>query len=239
VINIYSLYCGFDIDLAVGNNAFSHEIRKTKSIHVPGLIKGTPDDLQVSEYISFSEVVDDSEYDLPGLKNFIHWQYKDKECFIFDNHNHAFFFWAYALNKGLFNTGATLVHVDQHTDMRKPEKLISKDELKDLKRVFEYTNYELNVGNFIQPALNAGIFKEVDIIDSSHTLDNKYNKPIVLDVDMDIFSKDMHYIKDDLKIRKIKEFAQQSDFITIASSPFFIEQNVVIEKIKEIFLNDD
>lgn len=236
--DIYSLYAGFNIDSAVGNNAFSYEIRKTKSIYVPPLIKGTPKDLQISNHISFSEVVDGKEYDLPGLKNFIHWKYKGKECFIFDNHNHAFFFWVYALNKGLYKTGETLVHVDQHTDMRKPEGFINRDELKDLKRVFEYTNYELNVGNFIQPALNAGLFNKVDMIDSSYTFDTEYDVPIVLDIDMDIFSKDMDYIQDDLKIRKIREFVQQASFITIASSPFFIEQNTVIEKIKEIFLND-
>jgi len=238
VTDIYSLYSGFSIDLAVGNNAFSYESRKIKSIYVPALIKGTPQDLQVSKHISFSEVVDDSEYDLPGLKNFVHWEYQGKEYFIFDNHNHAFFFWAYALQKGLFKDGATLVHIDQHTDMRKPKKLINKDELKDLKRVFEYTNYELNVGNFIQPALNTGIFNKVDIIDSSYTFDNDYQTAIVLDIDMDIFSKDMDYIKDDLKISKIKEFTKQASFITIASSPFFIDQNIVIEKIKEIFLSD-
>ena len=234
-MDIYSLYSGFSIDVASGNNAFSYELRKTKSIYVAPLIKGTPDDLQISEHTAFSEIVDDTEYDLPGLKNFIHWHYQGRECFIFDNHNHAFFFWAYALQKELFSAGATLVHVDQHTDMRNPQKMIAADELNDLKRVFDYTNYELNVGNFIQPALHTGLFKAMDIIDSSWTFDNEYDKAVVLDVDMDIFSDDMDYIKDDLKVKKIREFARQASFITIATSPFFIDQDKVIKKIKEIF----
>ena len=75
----------------------------------------------------------------------------------------------------------------------------------------------------------------MDIIDSSYTFDNEYREPFVLDIDMDIFSKDMDYIQDELKIRKIREFAEKALFITIASSPFFIDQNVVIKKIKEIF----
>ena len=55
------------------------------------------------------------------------------------------------------------------------------------------------------------------------------------DIDMDIFSQDMEYINDDLKISKIKEFAQQARFITIATSPFFIDQKIAIERIKKIF----
>ena len=128
------------------------------------------------------------------MQNFVHWKYRGKECFIFDNHNHAFFFWAYALRKGLFKKGTLLVHVDQHSDMRNPQKMISPEELNDLQTVFEYTNYELNVGNFIQPALNSGIFSAVDIIDSSYSFDNEYKTAIVLDIDMDVFGSDMDYI---------------------------------------------
>ena len=128
------------------------------------------------------------------------------------------------------------MHVDQHSDMRQPEKYLSKDECNDLSRVFKYTNYTLNVGNFIQPAIHAGIFDSVDIIDNSLAFGNTYKKPIVLDIDMDIFSEDMRYIKDDLKINMIREYANQADFITVASSPFFIDQRVAIQRIKEIFL---
>ena len=233
--DIYSLYSGFSIDKAVGNNAFSYEQRNIKSIHVAPLIKGDLNDLAVSDHISFSEIVGGREYDLPGLKCFMHWQYKGRECFIFDNHNHAFFFWVYALQKSLFKAGGTLLHVDQHTDMRKPQKWIAKDELNDLEKVFEYSNYELNVGNFIQPALHCGLFSAIDIIDSSYTFENEYDGPFVLDLDIDIFSKDMDYIDDKLKISKIREYAEKASFITIATSPFFIEQNLAIEKIKEIF----
>ena len=238
MIDPYSFYTGFTIDKAVGNNLFSYQDRKNKSITIPALIKGTPNNLQVSEYISFSEIVDSVEYNLCGLKNFIHWEYNGKECFIFDNHNHAFFFWVYALQKKLFEWGMPLVHVDQHTDMRKPERFITKEDFNNPLRVFEYANFELNVGNFIQPALNLGLFKEMDVIDSSYTFDSVYEPPFVLDIDMDIFGIDMNYIPDDLKIKKIREFAQHAKFITIATSPFFIDQNVVIKKIKEIFLSD-
>lgn len=233
-----SFYKGFFIDQEVGNNVFSFSDRKNKALYVPDVIKGTPDDLQISEHIAFSEVVDDKELNLPGLKNFIHWHFNNKECFIFDNHNHAFFFWLYALQKGLIRAGIPLVHVDQHTDMRQPEKLLLKEEISDPARVFEYTNYELNVGNFIKPALSLGVFNDVNIIDNSYSFEYDYSPPYVLDVDMDIFSEDMSYIPDDLKVKKITALSQDAQFLTIATSPFFMDQNAAIDKIKEIFLID-
>jgi hypothetical protein len=38
-----------------------------------------------------------------------------------------------------------LYHIDEHTDSRVPEKIISKEDAKDLNKVFEYTNFCLNV----------------------------------------------------------------------------------------------
>ena len=78
----------------------------------------------------------------------------------------------------------------------------------------------LNVGNFIQPALKHGIFSEVIIIDSSYGFDLDIQGEFVLDIDLDIFSKDMEYISYDLRINKIKELIEKARVITIASSPF-------------------
>lgn len=234
----YSLYNGFNIDSATGNNIFSYDKRKNKIITVPALIKGSPKDLQIAEHISFSEIVDDKEYNICGLKNFIHWVSDGKECFIFDNHNHAFFFWIYGFQKGLFKPGEVLIHVDQHTDMYKPEINLTKEESTDLKTVFNYTNFKLHVSNFIQPALNLRLFREVNIIDSTYTFDSEYETPFVLDIDMDIFSDDMKYIDDELKIRKIKELISKTQFITIATSPFFMDQYSAIEKINHIFFSN-
>ena len=61
---------------------------------------------------------------------------------------------------------------------------------------------------------------------------------IVLDIDLDIFSKDMDYMSYDLRVNKIKEYIERAKVITIASSPFFIEQDYAIKVLKELFNYD-
>lgn len=229
-------YHGFFIDKAKGNNAFSYQQRKYREIFVAPIINGTPQDLRISGHVSFSEVVESEEQNFNGLEHFIHWENNGKHCFIFDNHNHAFFFWAWAFKNNIIGLGETLLHIDQHSDMRQPDNYINENSFKNLEKVFNYTNFVLNVGNFIQPALKIGLISTIVNIDNSMSFDKTYNAPYLLDLDIDIFSDEMDYIDDNVKIRKIKEWAGQAKFITVATSPFFINQQKAIAKIKEIFV---
>jgi len=233
---IKSHYKGFSLESPIGNNSFSFEDRKNKKIYIPALISGSVNDLSVGKEISFCEVNGGIEYNKYGLKQFVHTFIESKEIFIFDNHNHAFFFWLFALKEGVIHKGSTLVHVDQHTDMREPEKYFPDFTAGNLnlKSAFEYTNTVLNVGNFIKPAEKLGLFFEVHIIDSSTSFEQSFNKEIVLDIDMDVFSEDMDYIPYDFKIEKIREYIQQANLITIATSPYFIDQHKAIEIVKEV-----
>lgn len=138
--------------------------------------------------------------------------------------------------KGNFTKGCKLVHVDQHKDTREPENYnVDIDNIDD---VFRYTNETLNVGSFIKPALKHDIFSEVIIIDSSYGFNLDIEGEYVLDIDLDIFSKDMDYIPYDLKVSKIKDLIKKAKIITIASSPFFIEQDYAIKVLKELFNYD-
>ena len=56
-----------------------------------------------------------------------------------------------------------------------------------------------------------------------------------LDIDLDIFSKDMDYIPYDFRIDKIKKLIENAKVITIATSPYFIEQDYAIKVLKELF----
>ena len=235
-------YNGFYIDRPVGNNAFSHERRENKRIYVPSIIEGNVGDLAIGKEVAFSEIVNGDaggvEIYPPGLENFIYLRHGHKDIFIFDNHNHAFFFWVYALKLGKINSGSTLVHVDQHRDTREPAKffILPKSKDIDLKAVFEYTNFELNVGNFIKPALTAGIFAKLEIIDNREAFAKSFSDGFVLDIDLDIFSKDMAYIDEKYKVERIKNYLQSASLVTMATSPFFMDQVRAIELIK-ILLN--
>ena len=229
-------YTGFYIDKPVGNNIFSFDERKNKKIFVPKLINGDLSSVKVGDKVVFSEIDFDKEINAIGLENMVKFNYKDKDIYIFDNHNHAFYFWINSLNTGMFNKGCKLVHIDQHKDMREPENY--DVDINNIDDVFRYTNYVLNVGNFIKPALHHNIFSEAIIIDSSYGFDLNVDGEIVLDIDLDIFSKDMEYISYDLRVSKIKKYINQAKVITIASSPFFIDQDYAIKVLKELFNYD-
>lgn len=214
-----------------GNNSFSFEQRNNKKINIASIKEGYIKDVKEGSEIAFSEIVDKKEQNSFGLKNFI--KLKNKNIYIFDNHNHSFYFWCLGIKKKDFEKNLLLVHVDQHKDMRTPKNL--NIDIDNLSEVFNYTNYELNVGNFIKPALSKKIFKEVLIIDSSYSFESKINEDYVLDLDLDIFSKDMDYIDWDYKIIKIRKLIKNAKFVTIATSPFFIEFERVKKALDELF----
>lgn len=226
-------YTGFYIDKPIGNNKFSYDIRQNKKIYVPKLIKGSFEDVKIGDKAVFNEVDEDIEISSIGLENMVKIDIEDKDIYVFDNHNHALYFWMKSFENNKFNKGCKLVHVDQHKDMREPENYdVKMDSISD---VFRYTNEVLNVGNFIKPALHHNIFSEVIIIDSSYSFDLDIKGEFVLDIDLDIFSKDMDYIPYEFKIKKIQKLIKKAKVITIATSPFFIEQDCAIKVLKELF----
>ena len=86
-------YTGFYIDKPQGNNVFSYEERENKKIFVPKLIEGTLEDVKVGDNIVFNEIDEDTEIKAKGLKNLVEYKLGNKTIYVFDNHNHAFYFW--------------------------------------------------------------------------------------------------------------------------------------------------
>lgn len=142
----------------------------------------------------------------------------------------------YWFKNGKLKKGTTLVHVDQHRDTHDPDQpfKMDGDNPVDLDQVFEYTNFVLNVGNFIKPALAMGVFSGVHNIDSRSSFEAPLPGEFVLDIDADIFSDDMAYIDHHYKMEKIKGYIDRAKLITIASSPFFMEQDKAIGVIKDL-----
>ncbi len=235
-MSLTDFYNGFWITEKVGNNAFSFEQRRNQKIYVPSILSGSITDVVVGDKVVFSEIEDGIERNVCGLANFVYFDFGGKPVFIFDNHNHAFFFWLYGLEQSLITKGGLLIHVDQHTDMRAPENFHRLPNTKiDLRQAFEYTNFELNVGNFIKPALKLGLFSQVEIIDSQISFEKEFSPGFALDLDMDIFSDDMNYIEEGFKKERIKKYIAGANFITIATSPYFMPQEKAIRILRELF----
>jgi hypothetical protein len=228
-----------------GNNAFSFEKRKTPTLFVPSLIEGALEDVVIGDKVVFEDFDENGVLkSCVGLRNSVRMKHPTtgKPIIIFDNHNHAFYFWHEALAKGEIEKGSTLVHIDQHKDMRRPDPLISKGESNDLKKVFDYTNSILNVGNYIVPAIEDGLVGKMISITSEKELgeltpvgvqnfEPQPGKPksVILNIDLDFWAPEMDYIDPTLKTQKTKEWMSIADFITISTSPFFIDQILALK----------
>jgi hypothetical protein len=90
--------------------------------------------------------------------------------YIFDEHNEAFYYWYKAKSEGYLTEAADLFHVDAHDDMGRPEAFrnsiyctvdSSNDRLEYYKK---FAAIELHHGNFIIPAILAGLVRNVYFI---------------------------------------------------------------------------
>ena len=233
----------FYITEPVWNNAFSYEKRKNKKLYVPSLIEiDSFDKIKLWDEIVFED------YDFNNklssnkwLKNFYKIKWKNKDIYLFDNHNHAFYFWYLAKNEWIIWDNNTLIHIDEHADTRDNNKYLAKPYSNDLKKVFEFTNNILNVWDYIIPAKEEGIIWDVIQIRNTVNLEDyikikdNLSWNIILNLDLDFFQPDLDFIDYELKKKVILDAANKASIITIASSPFFINQELAIKVFKDIF----
>lgn len=229
-------YTGFEISEPVGNNAFSYASRQTRSIFVPPVISGTLDDVREGDRVVFAEMEEGRERVCRGLRSMVVINGGPSPVCVFDNHNHAFVFWAEALRQGVIPENGVLVHVDQHRDTRLPDRMPGQP-VRDLpfEEIFRYAMEDLNVGNFILPAVTGGIFSEVVQINGEAGLDKSLPTSCVLDLDLDFFAPEMDYLPEDICVKRIREWIRGAALVTVASSPFFISQERALRVLRRIF----
>jgi uncharacterized protein involved in tolerance to divalent cations len=228
----------------IWNNEFHYDERialwSVGKIFVTNLIQWTVADLQEGSEIVFEEVVDNKLISCTWLKHFVQTGYAWIPTYIFDNHNHALFF-RYRHTKQFEHKEDAkpfkVLHIDQHADT-KENKNSFKATHTSPQEVLSFTNYGCNVGNFLTSAKDAWIIEEIIQIRSQHTLHNMetldfQNYNYILDIDVDFREwKSQQEIESDSKI--IKKLMANVCLITIATSPYFMDQQVAIELVKTI-----
>lgn len=224
----------FWITEACGNNAFSYEQRGPQPrLYVPALREGSLEDVVLGNEVVFEDVDEHGVLQsCRGLEALLRTQWEGIPVVVMDNHNHAFYFWWELLHG---RESATLIHVDQHKDMRRPERFF---EGQTAQEAFDYTHLELNVGNYIVPAQEAGWIREVYFVTSEMALDQDFavpNGPLLLNVDLDFFAPELDYISFEKAREKIRAWGRRASLITVATSPFFIEQKRALDFLKRLF----
>lgn len=233
---------------------------------MPACIDGTLADLSQGSEVVFEDFSDDKKSlrSCRGLRNFVRTTWQGVPMTIVDNHNHALYFWYEARSRGYFSTPLALVHIDEHSDKRSSHVRLPVNATPQ--EAFVYTNRDVNVGNFIQPLLENGFFSSYEWVadeagcqrvlrgleESSFETRKEKNlspevttkgfsyvtTPFVLDFDVDFFSPQLDYMDWDLRVRTVRALARRASYITIATSPFFIDQERAIRVIREIFTEE-
>lgn len=250
---------------ALGNNAFDYAERS--ALHPEPYLRLAPlrqynsaaealNALRWSSSPAFEIIEDGRLKSFAGLENFLLFPNPANRdpcpVFIFDNHNHAFYFWHLCLHNGFQNLRHgtprsqtkshrppfALVHIDQHKDSRIPATLPDSRTINDADALHAYTNEILNVGNFIPPALKTGLLDHVINIDSSarlqSALDSAPPENFILDLDLDFFAPELDYIPRAAKITLFKKLLPTACLVTIATSPYFLDQQKVPDLLREI-----
>ncbi|MDC0506092.1 UPF0489 family protein [Candidatus Gracilibacteria bacterium] len=237
----------FYITENIGNNAFSFDKRDNKQLYVPSIKKiSSLDDIEFGDEVVFEDynIYKDTQLDsCKGIKNFYEFDWEGKKIYLFDNHNHAYFFWYLARDKGYIKDNAKLYHIDEHSDMRDVDEYLVKPESLDIDKIFQATNFSnINVGNYILPAQKEGIIGEIVQIRNEDNLKEYQDthmkmreNNIILNLDLDFYQPDLDFIDYELKKQVTLDAARKADVITVATSPFFIEQGLAIKVFKDLF----
>ena len=236
----------FYITEKIWNNALSFDKRKNPKLYVPSIKKiNNFDEIELLEKNLDKITFEDFDFDWKlstnfWLKNFYEINWKNKKIYLFDNHNHALYFWYLAKEKQLISSkNNILYHIDEHADYRDPKIFLEKT---DLKNIFNYTNFsQINVGNYIIPAEKEGlIWKTIQIRNTQNLQDylnlkKETENNIILNLDLDFFQPDLDFISFDLKKKVILDIAEKASVITVSTSPFFIDQKLAIKVFKNLF----
>ncbi len=232
----------FQITKNIGNNALSFDQRKNPTLTVPSLIEGSLEDVKLGNEVVFEDIDENDELQsCKGLEHLVRFSQPETETpvVVVDNHNHVFYFWYEAFFKKQIERGCTLVHIDQHRDTRMPERNIKKEEAGSLEGVFHYTNFLLNVGNYIPPAMEEGLVSELISITSGYALGEsqakKVDRGLIVNIDLDFWAPELDYIDQTMSLNKTKAWMQEADLITIATSPFFIDQKRALDILHKLF----
>lgn len=94
-----------------------------------------------------------------GLESYIRTTVPESETpvYIFDRHNHAYYGWCEAFAQGRIEKGATLVHIDAHSDA-----FVTKDTPPPYDSLEQSSAYAkgLEIADFISPAMKKGLVND-------------------------------------------------------------------------------
>ena len=211
----------------IWNNQFCFNQVENPKIWVADMIEWVAKDLEIWENTVFREMKNWNISEYKWLKNFIHIKNSNQSIYIFDNHNHALNYRIEEYKLWNISLWFNLIHIDQHTDMNSSEFELD----------LENPNFDVyNVWNFIKPAIKSWLIRNVEQINTEYKLLNYETEKndLILDIDLDFRAPEMSIEKYPETIKKAKNLISKSRVVTIATSPYFLNQRFAIKICDEL-----
>ena len=201
----------------IWNNQFCFNQVENPKIWIADTVDWTVENLEIWENTVFREMKNWKVVEYKWLKHLIHIKSNNQSIYIFDNHNHALKYRIEEYKNWNIPFWFNLIHIDQHTDMNSSEYELN----------LENPNLDVyNVWNFIQPAIKSGLINKVEQINTEYKLlhfQTECNN-LILDIDLDFRAPEMSIEKYSETIEKTKKKKKKSRVVTIATSPYFLDQ---------------
>lgn len=170
----------------------------------------TLDDVKCWSHIVFEETDEKGQlHQCTGLEYIVK---IEPNIVIVDNHDRVLEF---------REQGLPVIHIDQHTDLRPvgPEGI--------------------NVGNFLRYALDTWFIPSATQINTEYSLLHFDYSTInlsnyILDIDLDFRHPDMSIEQFNKTIQITKNLIKKAKIVTIATSPYFLDQNLALQLLHQL-----
>lgn len=231
----------------LGNNVFSYDQRRllwsdTTLVIPPPCKITTLSEVRLGHDVVFEEI--DHHGKLQSCTGLAHTYVLNSHSASFptivitDNHNHVLPYWLEYLSTS-DTSQSKLVHIDQHSDLWSNHNQINQSKLDDSQYTRDFTHLNCNIGNFITPCIQSWIISEMVQIRTEYTLseianllkssDKIFWHHMILDIDLDFWAPQMWIIDIEQTMTQVRILMDQADMITIATSPYFIDQQLAID----------
>lgn len=170
----------------------------------------TINDVKIGSHVVFEET--DEKWILHQCKWLEYIVKIEPNIVIVDNHDRVLEF---------REQGLPVIHIDQHTDLRP----VGPD--------------GINVGNFLRYALDTWFTPSAIQINTEYSLlqlntQNITPNTFIIDIDLDFRDPKMSIEQFDKTIQIVKNIIKKAKIVTIATSPYFLDQNLAISLIKKL-----
>ncbi len=247
----------------VGNNTINFWERKEYGsdcrLRIPALIHGSLEDVRLLESGVCYEYISDKWklISASGLDSLVYITQWDKDIYIIDNHNHAFYCRWKSYIEWKISRWSHLIHIDQHSDLWVPPSeggvgegniILSrftkdrKNSIPTLSSIATYTNEILDIASFIKPAKEIWLIGDYEIMLTEYSLlqyqlSTLNSQPsTIIDIDLDFRAPEMGIEYYYQTIKKVRQLIALPDVrcITIATSPTYIHQQRALQVLRDI-----